>query len=145
MENFKPPSRRQLAVYLALIAVAGAAVAGGAGQDSSPVPLTVYMLLAAGAGALVSLKAVPDSTWLQKAVAAALSFLVAVFAGPGLAEWAGVTSPRISAAIVFVVGASGLVAVVALLEGVKQVPFGQLITNFLTFGRSGSSKEGSDK
>lgn len=97
---------------------------------------SLQLVLAAAAGALVSLRAIPGSTLKEKLVALALGFAVAIFLGPALAEWAlGTTVSKIAAGIVFMTGAAGLVAVSAFIEGLKQVPWKDVLTNLLTFGK----------
>lgn len=97
---------------------------------------SLQLILAAAAGALVSLKAIPGTSVKEKLVALALGFAVAVFLGPALAEWAlGSTVSKVAAGIVFMTGAAGLVAVSAFIDGLKQVPWKDIIVNLLTFGK----------
>jgi len=102
---------------------------------------SLQVVVSAAAGALVSLRAIPGSTLAEKIVALFLGFIIAVFLGPALVEWAGYTASKTAAGIVFITGAAGLVAVSAFLDGLKQVPWKDVITNALTFGK----RKGQDK
>lgn len=99
----------------------------------------VHIVLAAGAGALVSLRAIHKAPVKEKVAVAFLGFLVGLFGGPALAEWAGVKSLRTETGVVFVCGAAGLVSLSAVVDGIKQVPWAKVMTDFANgvanFGR----------
>ena len=97
-----------------------------------PDSLSVSNYLAAAAGALLGLRAFPGSSPRQIVANLVVGALTAVFVGPGLADWEGTTSPRIYAFIIFATGATGLVFFSAVIEGVRQTPFGQILTGWLS-------------
>lgn len=101
-------------------------------MDVKPEILATHPVIAAIAGAFLGLRAWPGSTWAQKASNLGLGFVFAIFVGPAAAEWLGVTSPRISAAIVFGCGAAGLVAFAAVIDGIKETKFVEIITGWLS-------------
>lgn len=94
--------------------------------------LATSHFVAAFVGSLVGLKAMPGASIWQRIGNLCLGFGLAVFAGPALAEWAGVTSPKIQAGVVFACGAAGLVAFSAVVDGIKQTPLAQIITGWLS-------------
>jgi hypothetical protein len=87
--------------------------------------------VASFAGALLGLKAIPGTTLLERVANLLLGFLLAIFAGPALVDYLHVDSVRIASAIVFACGAGGLVAFAAVMDGVRQVQFGAILTGWL--------------
>lgn len=84
------------------------------------------------AGALLGLKAIPGTTYPERLANLALGFLVAVFVGPAIVDNLHVTSTKVAAGIIFAMGAAGLVAFSAIMEGIKQTPVRDLIIGWLS-------------
>lgn len=93
--------------------------------------MTSYTL-SAFLGSLVALRWAPGATWLGRAGNVSAGFAVAVFLTPGLAEWAGVTSPRALSALSFAGGMFGLSLTHAAVEAIRVAPFGAILTSWLS-------------
>lgn len=88
-------------------------------------------VIAAAAGALVGLRALPGSSYLEKASNMAAGFAIAAFGGPALVEYLGVQSAKLGSGIVFVCGAVGLVVANAVWEGVKHIDLAGIVSGWL--------------
>lgn len=83
--------------------------------------------VAAALGAIVGLRAIPGTSYTEKAINVALSFAIASYGGPVLIEYMQVTSVKLAAGMIFAVGATGLVVFNGLIEAVKRTDlFGKL-------------------
>lgn len=96
-------------------------------MDFKAEELATNTFIAAFAGALLGLKAWPGGSWPEKFFNIFLGFVIGMIGGPGLAEYFGVTSPRIAAFITLLLGGAGLVLFGALIEGIRQTQFGAFI------------------
>ena len=88
--------------------------------------------VAAIAGALLGLRALPGASLVEKGLNLLFGFMLAVFIGPAVVEWLGVVSIKRAAGIIFVVGAAGLVLFGAIIDGIKQTSFGNIISGWLS-------------
>lgn len=88
---------------------------------------------AAGAlGGLVALKFAPGQSWLERAGNVGAGSLSAGFAGPGLVDWLQITSHGLQSGVSFGVGMFGLSLAAALIEGIRQVRLGEIITGWIS-------------
>lgn len=95
-----------------------------------------HQFIAAAAGSIVGLYAVPGDTLRSRLANILAGFVIAIFAGPALIEYLGITSLRVSAGIVFIVGSTGLVVFDAVVEAVKKMDIAEWIRGWLP-GRKG--------
>lgn len=100
-------------------------------MEIKPETLTSNTFLAAVVGALFGLRALPGASMLEKGWNLLSGFLLATYLGPAAAEYWEVTSPRLTAAIIFFTGAAGLVLFGAVIEGIRQTQFGAIIASWL--------------
>lgn len=101
-------------------------------NNFDPDAIVTNTYVAALAGALLGLKAVPGGTIKDRLANLLFGLLMAVYVGPALVDYLHITSRNVSACIVFSVGAAGLVAFGALVEGIKQTQFGTIISGWLS-------------
>lgn len=101
-------------------------------MDLKPDELATNPFLVSLLGSLLGLKAWPGINMGEKALNVCLGFAIAIIAGPAIAEYTGVSSPRLTAAITFASGATGLVVFAAIIEGMRQTKLGDIITNWLS-------------
>jgi hypothetical protein len=92
--------------------------------------------LPAAAGAFVSLRALPGATLAQRITNFAAGVSIAAFGAPALIEHMQIQSAAIGGAIIFITGATGLVAFDALIEAIKKTDFVAWIAGWLP-GRKG--------
>lgn len=78
-------------------------------------------------GSLLGLRAWPGTNRVEKFFNLLLGFVMAIVAGPALADYTNVVSEHTRAAITFFSGAFGLLVFAAVVEGIKQVPVVDLI------------------
>lgn len=83
-------------------------------------------------GSLAALRFVPGVTWLERFGNVAAGSLSAGFAGPALAEWLQITSANMASGVSFGVGMFGLSLAAAVIDGVRQVKLGDVITSWVT-------------
>jgi len=88
--------------------------------------------VAALAGAILGLRAIPGGTTVQRVTNLLFGFLLAVFVGPALVEYQHITSLRLAAGLIFAVGAGGLVAFAAIIDGVRETKFAAILTGWLS-------------
>lgn len=101
----------------------------------------VQTFAAAALGSVLGLRALPGQSLAEKAWNLCCGFLLAVYLGPAAAEYWEVHSPRLVAAIVFLAGAAGLVLFGAVIEGIRQTSFGDLILSYLAPRRKPAQEE----
>lgn len=98
---------------------------------------THHQFIAAAAGSAVGLYAVPgESIWARVANILA-GFVIAIFAGPALIEYLGITSLRVSAGLIFIVGSTGLVVFNAVVEAVKKMDLAEWIRGWMPGKKGG--------
>jgi hypothetical protein len=93
--------------------------------------LWTHPAVAAAAGSLVGLRAMPGSTLVEKLFNLGASFLLAVYAAPWVIDQMNVTSARLSAGIIFGMGATGLVVFNAVVEAFKKTDLAAYIAGWL--------------
>lgn len=82
--------------------------------------LLTHPTVAAAVGAIVGLKALPGSSYVEKAGNVGAGFALAAFGGPAMVESMGIVSAKVGAGVVFVIGAAGLVVFNAAIEAIKR-------------------------
>lgn len=92
---------------------------------------THHQLVAATAGSVVGLYAVPGETLRSRVANILAGFVIAIFAGPALVEYLGITSVRVSAGVIFIVGSTGLVVFNACVEAVKKMDIAAWVLSWL--------------
>ena len=97
----------------------------------------LHPVVASAVGAIVGLKAIPGSSLAERIGNVVASFALAVYGGTALVEQMGVSSLKIGAAIVFLVGAAGMVVFNAVVEALKQTDFKGWIANWLPARKKG--------
>jgi hypothetical protein len=103
-----------------------------------PDSITTNTYIAALAGAILGLKAIPGVSLAERIGNLVFGFLMAVFMGPAMVDYLHITSVRISAGLTFAIGAAGLVAFAAIVEGIRQTQFGTIISGWLSRRNQGS-------
>ncbi len=98
--------------------------------------LSTNTYVAAFSGALLGLRAFPGNSLVGRVCNLLSGFLMAVFVGPLLTDYMHLTSVHAASGITFVVGAAGLVVFAAVVEGIRQTPFGAIIASWLSRNRS---------
>lgn len=98
--------------------------------------LALHPVVAAAIGSIVALKAIPGTGYVEKAVNVGASFALAVYAGPALVEYMEVTSLKVAAAVIFAVGATGLVVFNAAIDALKKTDLAAWVAGWLP-GRKG--------
>lgn len=91
----------------------------------------LHPVVAAAVGSIVGLKAVPGASLGERMTNLVASFALAVYGGPALIEHMGVSSVKIGAGIVFLVGAAGLVVFNACIEAFRQTDLAAWLTGWL--------------
>jgi hypothetical protein len=104
-------------------------------MNLEPDSITANTYVAALAGAILGLRAFPGDSFLGRLSNLLFGFLLAVFVGPAAIDYFHITSMRLAAGLVFVIGAAGLVVFAAVLDGVKQTKFGDIISSWLSRNR----------
>lgn len=92
--------------------------------------------VAAALGSALGLKALPGVSIVEKLLNLGASFALAVYAGPALVEYMGVTSLKVAAAVIFAVGATGLVVFNAAIDALKKTDLAAWVAGWLP-GRKG--------
>jgi len=93
---------------------------------------TANTYLASLAGAILGLKAIPGVTLKERVGNLLFGFLLAVFVGPAMVDYLHITSVRVASGLTFALGAAGLVAFAAIMDGIRQTQFGAIIASWLT-------------
>lgn len=96
-----------------------------------------HQFIAAAAGSIVGLYAVPGDTLRSRLANILAGFVIAIFAGPALIEYLGITSLRVSAGIIFITGSTGLVVFNAVIEAVKKMDLAGWIRGWLPGKKEG--------
>lgn len=87
---------------------------------------------AAGAlGAIVALRLAPGASLLERVGNVAAGSACAGYFAPALVEWFEIASPGMSAAIAFGVGMFGLSVAAAVMEAIREMQLGEIITGWL--------------
>jgi hypothetical protein len=88
--------------------------------------------LAAIAGAILGLKAIPGTSVKERWGNLLMGALLAIYIGPAMVDYLHITSVRVAAGITFALGAAGLVAFAAIIDGIRQTQFGAIISSWLS-------------
>lgn len=88
---------------------------------------------AAGAvGSLVALRFAPGQSWFERAGNVVAGSLAAGYAGPALVEWLQIGSAGLASGMSFGVGMFGLSLAAAIVDGIRQVRLGEVITGWIS-------------
>lgn len=102
-------------------------------MDIDGIERAVRNPFAAGAlGSLVALRFAPGATWLERAGNVAAGSVAAGFAGPALVEWLQIGSAGMASGVSFGVGMFGLSLAAAVMDGIRQVRLGEVITGWIS-------------
>ena len=81
---------------------------------------------------ITAVKFTPGASWGERAVNVLAGSLAAGFITPALVEWLGMKSPAYSSGAAFLFGLVGMSLAAALLQAIKDTPFGQILAGWLT-------------
>ncbi|MEY5100818.1 MAG: hypothetical protein RJA36_3537 [Pseudomonadota bacterium] len=90
----------------------------------------------AALGSILALKAIPGTSYVEKAGNVGASFAMAIYIGPALVEYMDITSPKIAAAVIFAIGATGLVVFNGVIDAIKKTDLAAWVAGWLP-GRKG--------
>lgn len=93
--------------------------------------ILTHPVVAAAAGALLGLKALPGTSIPEKLANVAAGFLLAAWGGAALVEYLVIASPKISAGVIFMVGAAGLVVFDSFIQAFKRTDLAACILSWL--------------
>lgn len=99
--------------------------------------ILTHPVVAAAVGALLGLRALPGSSIPEKIVNVAAGFAIAAWGGAAVVEYLGVTSPKIAAGMVFIVGAAGLVVFNSVIEAIKRTDLAAWVMSWLPQRKGG--------
>lgn len=88
--------------------------------------------VAGALGGMVALKFAPGQTWIERAGNVGAGSVSAGFAGPGLVDWLQITGAGLQSGVSFGVGMFGLSLAAAVVEGIRQVRLGEIITGWIS-------------
>lgn len=88
--------------------------------------------MAGALGSLVALRFAPGVSWWERAGNVAAGSVAAGFAGPALVEWLQISSAGMSSGVSFGVGMFGLSLAAAVMDGIRQVRLGEVITGWIS-------------
>lgn len=84
-------------------------------------------------GALITaVKFTPGGNWGERAFNVLAGSAAAGFITPALVEWLSMKSPAYASGAAFLFGLVGMSLAAALLQAIKDTPFGQILTGWLT-------------
>lgn len=83
-------------------------------------------------GSLAALKFAPGATWIERAGNVAAGSASAGFAGPALVDWLSIGSASMQSGVSFGVGMFGLSLAAAIVDGIRQVRLGEIITGWIS-------------
>lgn len=93
--------------------------------------LLTHPVIAAAAGSLVALRALPGTSYAEKFANLAAGFAIAAWGGPAIVDWLSIAGPKLASGVIFVCGATGLVAANAVWEGIRHVDLGAWLMSWL--------------
>lgn len=88
--------------------------------------------MAGALGSLAALRFAPGVTWLERFGNVVAGSLSAGFAGPALVDWLSISSASMQSGVSFGVGMFGLSLAAAVVEGIRQVRLGEIITGWIS-------------
>lgn len=89
--------------------------------------------LAGAVGALITaVKFTPGANWCERLFNASSGTALAVIVAPALVEWLHLTSPTYLSATAFFLGLLGMSLAAALMQALKDTPFGQILAGWIT-------------
>ncbi len=100
--------------------------------DFNPDAWVKHPLLAAVLGALVGLRFAPGISWAERAANVFCGLLLAAFIAPALVEWLRINSAGMQAGLSFVVGLFGLSLAAAILQGIRETRWAEIITGWIS-------------
>jgi hypothetical protein len=84
-------------------------------------------------GALITaVKFTPGASWGERTFNVLAGSAAAGFITPALVEWLNMKSPSYASGAAFLFGLVGMSLAAALLQAIKDTPFGQILTGWLT-------------
>lgn len=101
-------------------------------MNNDPDLLVGNQYLAALAGAILGLKAIPGVSFRERLANLLMGALLAIYLGPAMVDYLHIQSVRVASGITFALGAAGLVAFAAIMDGIRQTQFGAIIASWLT-------------
>lgn len=101
-------------------------------MNLEPDSFTGNTYIASLAGAIMGLKAIPGGTFKERIANLLFGFLLAIYIGPAMVDYLHITSARVASGLTFAMGAAGLVAFAAVMDGIRQTQFGAIISGWLS-------------
>lgn len=84
-------------------------------------------------GALITaIRFTPGVSWLERIFNTVAGAAAAGYISPALVEWLGMTSPNYLSGAAFLIGMVGMSLAAAVLTGIKDTPFGTILTGWLS-------------
>ncbi len=97
----------------------------------------LHPAVVAALGSILALKAIPGTSYMEKAGNVAASFALAIYVGPALVEYMGITSLKIAAGVIFAVGATGLVVFNGVIDAIKKTDLAAWVSSWLPGKKGG--------
>lgn len=84
-------------------------------------------------GALITaVKFTPGASWLERSFNVIAGAAAAGYISPALVEWIGMSSPSYLSGAAFLVGMVGMSLASAMLQAIKETPFGAILVSWLS-------------
>lgn len=82
-------------------------------------------------GSVVALRFAPGTSWQERIFNVASGSACAGYCAPALVEWFHIVSPGLSSAIAFGVGMFGLSVAAAVMQAIRELRLGEIVTGWL--------------
>lgn len=99
--------------------------------DSEHLARSPFLVGAIGA-LITAVKFTPGASWLERIFNIIAGAAAAGYISPALVDWLGMQSPSYLSGAAFLVGMVGMSLASALLQAIKETPFGAILTGWLS-------------
>lgn len=101
-------------------------------MDIDPHKIITNPLMAGLAGAIVGLKFAPGISWIERVTNIAAGASCSAFVAPASAEMLRLSSVSMTGFLAFIVGMFGMSIAAALLQGLRDMKVGEIITSWIS-------------
>lgn len=102
-------------------------------MDLDPDRIARSPFIVGGLGALITaVKFTPGASWWERAFNVIAGSIAAGFVTPALVEWLNMDSPAYASGAAFMLGLVGMSLAAALMQAIKETPFGAILTGWLS-------------
>jgi hypothetical protein len=99
--------------------------------------VALHPAVVAALGSILALKAIPGTSYVEKAGNVGASFALAIYLGPALVEYMDITSPKIAAGVIFAIGATGLVVFNGVIDAIKKTDLAAWVASWMPGKKGG--------